>query len=123
MGLQAVLFGIGGLSSLGVNVLVMGSSATACYYLFSHGIKQGISPRGLFVRGFAAGALGVFLAAVMVAAVLCATGKEFQRVAQMVLLWHGPVMVVEGFVTGWAVVLLGKVRLEILLKNKGIVDG
>jgi cobalt/nickel transport system permease protein len=58
--------------------------------------------------------LAVLLGAVLLAAVLAAVGKEFERLAQAVLLAHIPVAVVEGLVTSSAVLFLRKVRPELL---------
>lgn len=111
--LQALLFGFGGLTTLGVNTFSMAGSALACYYLLGRSIRRGI-PRNLFPLGFAAGALAVALSATIVSAALVLSGREFAAVAGAVLMAQVPVMVVEGVVTGFALVFFAKVRPQIL---------
>jgi cobalt/nickel transport system permease protein len=112
--LQAVFFpGLGGFTTLGVNTLVMALPAVASYAMF-HRMARSASQTAALVAGFAAGSLAVLLGAVLLAAVLAAVGKEFERLAQAVLLAHIPVAVVEGLVTSSAVLFLRKVRPELL---------
>ncbi len=111
--LQAILFGFGGITSLGANVVDMGVPAIICYYLFAGGIKPGASPGKIFTLGFAAGSIAVMLSGVFTASVLYFSGKEFVGAASAILLAHIPVIIIEGFVTGSAVVFLYRVRPEI----------
>jgi len=112
--LQAVFFpGLGGFTTLGVNTLVMALPAVASYAMF-HRMARSASQTAALVAGFAAGSLAVLFGAVLLAAVLAAVGKEFERLAQAVLLAHIPVAIVEGLVTSSAVLFLRKVRPELL---------
>jgi cobalt/nickel transport system permease protein len=110
--LQCVLFQFGGLSVLGVNTVVMALPGVFCHLLFRRAIGRGGVRTALWL-GFATGALGVLLAGVLTAAVLLASGKEFQAFAQGVFVVHLPVMAVEGLVTSQAVVFLKKVQPEV----------
>jgi cobalt/nickel transport system permease protein len=111
--LQAVLFGYGGLTVLGVNTVVMGFPALCCYLLLNPWIR---SAKGLpaFAGGFIAGMLGILGGCLLLATALVTTGQEFGRVALLVIAAHQPVAVVEGLVTGAVIVFLLKVRPEIL---------
>lgn len=111
--LQAILFGFGGLTTLGVNTTVMAFPGVCCYYLLNRPAREWQGPAVFFV-GFAAGVLGIVLGAILLASVLMTTGREFTLVAGTVLLAHIPVMVIEGFVTGSALAFLRKVRPETL---------
>ncbi len=111
--LQAVMFSFGGLTTLGVNTLIIATPAVACYYLFRRPI-QGASESFVFVAGAAAGASAILFGGLLSAAVLAAAGSQFRPFGWAVFLAHGPLAVVEGLVTGSVVVLLRKVRPELL---------
>lgn len=113
LSLQAVLFGFGGLTTLGVNTANMALPAAVCYYIFGPGIRRATGAP-LFVLGFAAGALAPVLACGMLGVSLLSTGKEFLATFNVVALAHVPVVVIEGFVTAAAVVFLRQVRPEVL---------
>ena len=110
--LQAVMFGYGGLMVLGVNTFNMALPAVAVFYLCRQGIKSN-DAKWVFVWGFAAGAGAMFLAGILLAGSLYSAGREFKPVVELILIVHLPVMIIEGLVTGWAVVFLRKVRPEI----------
>jgi cobalt/nickel transport system permease protein len=110
--LQAVFFGFGGLTALGVNTVVMAAPAVACHHLFGRAVRgRGARAAGV---GFAAGALSIAMSGVLAAAALLASGGEFHLIAKGVLLAHVPVLCVEGLVTAQVVVFLRKVRPELL---------
>jgi cobalt/nickel transport system permease protein len=111
--LQALLFGFGGLTTLGVNLAVMAGPAVACHYLFIRGIRRG-GPAAATACGFAAGALAIFLSAGLVCVALVTTGREFRQVAELVVLASAPLALVEGLVTGSIVAFLRKVKPELL---------
>jgi len=66
------------------------------------------------VVGGIGGALAVLVSALVMAVSLVASGDEFIVAAQLTLLSHIPVMVVEGVLTGAAVYLIARVRPELL---------
>jgi cobalt/nickel transport system permease protein len=111
--LQAVLLGHGGLLALGVNTLTMGLPAVLSYYLFHRVVTCGNDTLAL-LAGWAAGALSMLGAAVLMAGALWISGEEFELAATAVLVCHLLVALVEGFVTGGAVVFLRKVQPALL---------
>ena len=111
--LQAVLFGYGGLTTLGANTVVMAGPAVVCHYLFGSAIRR-CGTKTALVLGSFAGALTVGLAGVLLAAAMFASGREFLYAMKLILLAHVPVMVVEGWITGSIVVFVKKVRPELL---------
>lgn len=114
LALQAVFFpGLGGFTTLGVNTVVMAAPAVVSYAMF-HRLVRSPNQTAAMLTGFAAGALAVLLGAALLAAVLAAAGKEFETLAQAVLLAHVPVAMVEGLVTSSAVAFLRKVRPALL---------
>jgi len=111
--LQAVFFSFGGPTALGVNTLVMALPAVACHYLFYAPVRNGRESR-VFWAGFAAGATAIVLSALLTAAVLALAGKPFEIIGQAFLVAHLPLAMIEGMVTGSVVVLVRKVRPELL---------
>lgn len=108
--LQAVFFGYGGITVLGVNTVVMAAPALVCHALFAARIRAG----GAFAWGAAAGALAVALTCALVGAALALSGREFFLAAKLIFLAHLPVMILEGAVTGAATAFLHKVKPDVL---------
>lgn len=111
--LQAVFFGFGGFLVLGVNVLNIALPGLLVYYLCRHGIATS-SPRGAAIWGAVGGAGAILLTTIMVAGSLALSGEAFMLAAKATLVAHIPVMIVEGFVTAAAVLLIRKVKPEFL---------
>lgn len=111
--LQAILYGFGGFSTLGVNVMIMATPGVCIFYLFNS-LARGAGPSRTIAVGFCAGSLSILLSAGILALVLITTGEEFSVLAGAVFVTHIPVMVTEGIVTGAAVSFLRKVRPETL---------
>jgi cobalt/nickel transport system permease protein len=111
--LQTVFFSFGGWVTLGLNVTVMALPAVACRYLFQRAVQcrgEGV----VFAAGFVAGATAILLAALLNVGALWISGGQFHGIAVVVAALHLPLMAVEGFVTGSVIVLLRKVRPELL---------
>jgi cobalt/nickel transport system permease protein len=111
--LQAVLWQVGGLTAVGVNTVVMALPAVVCYYLFGRAVR-GPSPRGALAAGVAAGATGVLLGILLAAGSLLAAGEGYEVLSGLTVLEHLPVVVIDGLVTGSAVLFLRRVRPELL---------
>jgi len=111
--LQAVFFSFGGLTTLGLNTLIMALPAVVCYYLFGRAVRSG-NEAAVFAVGFAAGATAVLLGAALNAGSLTLAGKHFREIGMVVAALHVPLAGIEGLVTGSVVVLLRKVRPELL---------
>ncbi|MFN5513932.1 MAG: cobalt transporter CbiM [Cyanobacteriota bacterium] len=121
--LQAVMFGHGGLTTLGVNTAMMGGAALLAYALFQfHTAFKRILPgnQALTVFAFLAGALGLGIA-VLIFAVLTLTtlpadvNPGAERVAIYgLMLAHLPLMVLEGIFTAMLALFLQRVKPELL---------
>ena len=112
--LQAILFGFGGLTTLGVNTTIMALPAVACHYLFGRPLRAAFSRQTAFGWGFAAGSAGIGMGVALQSAALWATGNEYLLTVKLIALGHLPVLIVEGFVTGAVVVALRLVRPGVL---------
>lgn len=110
--LQALLFQFGGLTVLGVNTAIMAAPAVFCFYAYRGLLRRPGTPAS--VGAFACGATGILLSGLLVAAALITTGQAFLQVAELVLLAHIPVMIVEGVITLFIFLFLKKVRPEML---------
>lgn len=113
LGLQAVLFQFGGLTTLGVNTFNMAAPAVAAHYLLRPLLRDG-GKTAWAVAGFLAGVLGIAGGASLVALSLTMTGEEFSAVAKTLLVANVPVAAAEGFITAFALLFLRKVMPELL---------
>ena len=109
--MQALFFGYGGITTLGVNTVVMASPGLLCHALFA-GRLRGATPRGAFVIGAATGAIAILVSCVLLCLALMTAGRGFGAVAAVVLGAHVPVVAVEAVVTGSVVSFLMRVRPE-----------
>jgi cobalt/nickel transport system permease protein len=110
--LQAVIFQFGGITTLGVNSIIMALPAVICYALFSPLIHRQ-NPVAM-MAAFACGFISVFLGAVLVGLGLVFTEENFFDLATIVIVAHLPVMIIEGLVTALCVAFLKKVQPEML---------
>lgn len=110
--LQAIFFGFGGLTVLGVNTLNIALPAVAVYYLCRPGIVRS-SPRGAAIWGAIGGALAIALTAVCVGISLAFSGEAFIPAAKLVFIAHIPIMAIEAVITAAAVYLARRVKPEL----------
>lgn len=110
--LQAVFFGFGGFVVLGVNTFNIALPALLVYYLCRPGIS-GDNPNRAAIWGAIGGAGAILLTTLLVSASLALSGEAFLLAAKATLIAHIPIMIVEGFVTGAAVLLIRKVKPEL----------
>ncbi|UCF91507.1 MAG: cobalt transporter CbiM [Desulfobacterales bacterium] len=110
--LQAVFFQYGGITTLGVNTLIMALPAVISYGLFGRLIHK--RPTIASTAAFACGSLAVLLGALMIGLALMFTEENFWHVSAIVVAAHIPVMIVEGIVTAICVAFLKKVQPTML---------
>lgn len=114
--LQAIFFGFGGLTVLGVNTFNIAFPAVLVYYLFRKGCRKG-TPVQRACWGVCGGAFAIALTTVFVALALAVTGDEFLPAAKLVFFAHIPVMVLEGILAGAAIYLISLVSPDLLNKD------
>lgn len=115
--LQAFFFQYGGITTLGVNTILMALPAVTCYYLFGPLMKK--KDAVALAGGFAGGAAAVFLSGVIMGAVLFFTDENFLEISALVVTAHIPVMIVEGIITMFFVGFLKKVQPALLDHQTG----
>ncbi len=111
--LQALLFQFGGLTVLGVNTVNMALPAVIVYFLFNRLLKKEGKVLSAVAAGLS-GAMALLLASLFTAFSLVFSGEEFVTIAKVIVVAHLPVMVVEAVVNVFIVMLLKKVKPEIL---------
>lgn len=106
--LQAILFQYGGITTLGVNTVIMSLPAVAVHYLFRRLIWK---PRPAnLLAAFCSGFLAVLGGALLVGFALIFTEENFFEVSTLVAAAHLPVMIIEGIITTFCVGFLQKVH-------------
>jgi len=110
--LQAIFFGYGGVTVLGVNTVAIALPAVLMHYVCRHGIKHA-NKKVAMVWGGLAGTASIALTAVLVTIALALTGEAFIPAAKLVVLAHTPIMAIEGFLCACAVALIHRVKPEL----------
>ena len=118
--LQAVFFQYGGIVVLGVNAFNMAVPAVCAYYLVRPWLTRSETRA---VASFAGGFLAVLLASLLMALSLSLTDAGFIRTAELVVVAHLPVMLIEGAITMFTVSFLVKVQPKILQIESGLQAG
>ncbi|MFC1885299.1 cobalt transporter CbiM [Thermodesulfobacteriota bacterium] len=112
LALQGVFFQYGGITTLGVNTIIMALPAVICY-LIACNMLNGSQPRTLAIA-FCCGFFSVLMSSILVGCALIFTQEDFLKVSVAVVLVHLPVMVIEGVVTALCVGFLKKVQPSML---------
>jgi len=110
---QAVMFHHGGITTLGINAIIMGLPAIAASYIFRAGYKN----KSTLIKKltcFSAGTLAVLFSTVIMAACLVTSGAEFNRISQIAVAVQIPLALVEGIVTVMLVSFLERVKPDLL---------
>jgi len=116
LALQAVFFQFGGITTLGVNTLIMAFPAVLCSFAFGRFTRKETSYA--LAAAFACGFLSVLLGALLVGVALMFTEENFLKVASLLVIAHLPVMIVEGFITAFCVGFLRKVQPTMLTDHR-----
>jgi len=110
--LQALFFGYGGVTVLGVNTVAIALPAVMMHYACRHGI-QSQHKKIVMMWAAIAGAGSIALTALIVTLCLALTGEAFIPAAKLVVIAHTPVMAIEGFLCACAVSLIHRVKPDL----------
>lgn len=116
--LQAVFFGFGGLTVLGVNAVNIALPAVLVGLAFRPLVARG-SPLHGAIWGGIGGAMAIALTTLAVAVSLMLSGDEFILAAKLVFFSHIPVMVIEGLLSAAAIFLARRVKPELFIDTRG----
>lgn len=110
--LQAIFFGYGGVTVLGVNTVAIALPAVMMHYVCRHAMHS-TNKKVAMTWGAVAGASSIALTAVLVTIALAFTGEAFIPAAKLVIIAHTPIMAIEGFLCAFAVALIHRVKPEL----------
>ena len=111
--LQALLFGHGGVTAIGVNAIMMGGGGLIAYMVWQLRHRVHIKNRE-FIFGALAGATGVACSGIILALALITTNESFWAMASYVLVAHVFIIIIEAVVVGSCASYLARVKPEIL---------
>jgi len=110
--LQALLFGFGGLTVLGVNTVIMAAPAVAVSFLFGPMIRK--PGKSQLLGAFLAGAVAILLSTLLLASALIGTDSSFFDTAKLLLVAQLPLILLEGMISLFVVSFLAKVQPDLL---------
>ncbi len=113
--IQGLLFGYGGVSTLGINTFNMALPALLAYYIFSIQVKNQVLEK---IKYFCVGFIAVGLSALMLSLTLALNGDSLVEAAKISFLSNIPIMFIEGFITMFAILFLKKVYPKIIEELK-----
>ena len=111
--LQVLLFGFGGLTTLGVNTLNIALPGVVFGWLFLPMVRR-LPPVWAGVAGFFCAALSVAGTACGVILALVLSSSDYVPSARIIGATYIPLMLAEGLITGFAIAFLKRVRPETL---------
>jgi cobalt/nickel transport system permease protein len=109
--LQGLLFGFGGLTTLGVNLFNLATPTLLGSYLFQHSLKH---KRFKDILWFFVGFIPLALSAILLSVTLTLNGELFKDAATLTLLAYTPLLFVEGMMTLIALRFIEKVSPSLL---------
>ncbi len=111
--LQAVLFGFGGITTLGVNTIIMALPAVLVHYAFSRAVHSQ-NWKVAAVAAYASGALPILLSCLLARGFLVWAKEQYEIFAGLLVLVHLPIVVIEGIIVRSIVGFLRTVSPEML---------
>ncbi|WP_456397384.1 cobalt transporter CbiM [Desulfurobacterium sp.] len=111
--LQAILFQFGGITVLGVNTFNMAFPAVIAYYLCRKFLKSNRNFT-IALAGVIAAFVSIMGAGILVATELYLTGQQFKSAAELVLVAHIPVAIIESIINIFVLLFIKKSMPEIL---------
>lgn len=112
--LQALLFGFGGLTTLGVNVFNIAAPAVLSGLAFGHIVRTTPSPGLRSLTAAAVGALSVLGTGGLVALSLALSSSDYAPASSILIATYLPLAAAEAFITAIVVSFLARVHPEAL---------
>lgn len=115
--LQAIIFGHGGVTVIGVNSLMLGGGALVAYGIWQLRHFTSFKKKEL-IFGALAGSMATLFSGTVLALTLMTKGEAFMINAKIILYTHIPIMLIEGVIAGVCADFLKKVKPDILSGNE-----
>ena len=113
--LQALFFGYGGISVLGVNLLMIAVPTIFARYFVKLSFKeQKYQKIYRYICWFLVGFIPLLCSSLILSGVLVLNGKEFLAISGLALAANFPLMIVEGIISLFAISFIYKVNKELL---------
>ncbi len=109
--LQALLFGYGGLTILGVNTALMGAPAIVAFWIFKFKTKSKVLTN---IKYFLIGFVPIFISSIFLSLVLALNGEEFYKVSSLAFISNLPIMFIEGIICYFSLHFIQKVAPKYL---------
>jgi len=109
--LQGLLFGYGGISTLGINTFNLAIPALLGYVILSLHINNKLVMK---IQYFLVGFVPVFMSSIFLSITLTFNGESFLNAAKISFLAYIPIMLIEGITTMFIIIFLKKVYPQIL---------
>jgi cobalt/nickel transport system permease protein len=111
---QALLFGYGGLSTLGINTFNLAMPAVIAGMILHLKIPNPLIQK---IQYFSIGFFAVFLSALFLTITLWLNDESFILAGNVAFLSNIPLMVIEGFITMVAIIFLQKTYPDLITKK------
>ena len=113
--LQALFFGYGGISVLGVNLLMIAVPTIFARYFVKLSFKeQKYQKIYRYICWFLVGFIPLLCSSLILSGVLVLNGKEFLAISGLALAANFPLMIVEGIISLFAISFIYRVNKELL---------
>ncbi len=109
--LQGLLFGYGGLATLGVNTVLMGAPALVAFWIFKLKTQSELLTD---LKYFLIGFVPIFISSVLLSLVLALNGEEFYKVSYLAFVSNLPIMLIEGIICYFSLHFIQKVAPKYL---------
>ncbi len=113
--LQGLLFGYGGISTLGINTLNLALPALLGWYILAPHVKSRLLVK---VKYFLVGFVSIFVSALLLSTTLALNGESFLIASRVIFIANIPVMFIEGLITMFALSFLVKVYPQVLRRAR-----
>lgn len=111
LSLQGLLFGYGGITTLGVNSFIMGVPALLGYYILKIRTTSKTLQNILY---FLVGFIPTFVSAFLLSLVLALNGDKFLNTSYLAFISNLPIMLIEGLITLFAINFIQKISPTLL---------
>ncbi|RAX54838.1 cobalamin biosynthesis protein CbiM [Helicobacter sp. 16-1353] len=105
--LQALLFGYGGITTLGINLLIIGTPSICGRFFLKMSFKKFKA-----LNWFLVGAIPLFISTCLLSIILSLNGDEFIPIATLAFISNLPLMGIEGIISLFGISFIYKVKKE-----------